>query len=71
MSSESAPDFLHKIKSLLRAGTRAAVIVYPLEREVCIRRLSGSQDLQESDTLRIGNVLPGFVISASTLFKGI
>ena len=69
VSSESAKDLFHKIKTLLRAGTRAAVLIYPFDRAVSIHRLGGSQDLQESDTLRLDDVLPGFAVPVSKLFE--
>ena len=69
VSSESAKDLFHKIKTLLRAGTRAAVLIYPFDRAVSIHRLGGSQDLQESDTLRLDDVLPGFAVPVSLLFQ--
>ena len=71
VSSEPAARLQHKIKAMLAAGTRVVVVVYPEERSVFLYRTGRVEQLSESDTLALDDVLPGFAVPVSALFQGI
>ena len=71
VSSETAERLLHKIRVLLDSGSRAVVVIYPLDREVFVYRVNGAERILASGTLRLEDVLPGFEVAASVIFDGI
>ena len=69
--SNTADDIKKKIQQLLVAGTALVWIVYPDLRCVAVHTVEGSVTLVEADTLKGGEVLPGFEISVSEIFADI
>ena len=66
--SNTASDIAKKIQQLFDAGTELIWIVYPDLRAVAVHTLDGAIMLNEDDTLRGGDILPGFVLPVSEIF---
>ena len=66
--SNKVADMQRKIRQLLAAGTALIWIVHPETRTVEVHTRSGATTLEEDDTLRGGDVLPGFEIPVREIF---
>jgi Uma2 family endonuclease len=69
--SNTEADILEKIAVYLGGGVRLVWLVRPIERTVTVFRPHGpEQILHENDALDGEDVLPGFRLSLSDLFRG-
>ena len=71
VSSESADQLNHKVNDLLASGTRAVVVIYPTDRQILIHREDAIERVPASGTLRLEDVLPGFVLPVAAIFAGL
>ena len=71
VSSETAAQLERKIRGYLRAGCKAVWVAYPEQRTVHVHSPDGSSRLlEESDTLELTTLLPGFQEPVSRFFEG-
>ncbi|MDE2686767.1 MAG: Uma2 family endonuclease [Chloroflexota bacterium] len=67
--SDSYTEVAEKVVQLLEAGTLLVVLIDPRTRTITLRHRSGeTTTLTESDTLTLGDVLPGFECPVGELF---
>lgn len=74
--SNSEEQLLEKTLTLIGYGTKFVWIVYPDTKVVWVYRPAGDGSLNlrkftETDTLEVGNILPGFSIPIGEIFAGI
>ncbi len=68
--SESADDIQEKVIEYLIAGTRMVIYLHPRTRTITVyRSLTDIRVLLGRDTLEGGDVLPGFRVAVSEIFK--
>ena len=68
--SNSAPDIKEKIEEDFRAGVRLVWLIYPKQKVVDVYESPTTvRVLRREDDLQGGDVLPGFRLALTTLFK--
>ena len=61
-------DMRLKIRQLLNAGARHVWVVDPGKRQVIAHSLDGARTYYDDDTLRGGDILPGFEVKVADIF---
>ena len=68
--SDSAPDVHDKIIAYLEAGVRVVVVVWPRSQSVSVHRPGGDvRELKLGEVLELPDVLPGFRLPISEIFR--
>ena len=69
MNADLAAELEEKLREYLSVGVMAVLIVYPMERTIYVHESkSRVRAFNATDTLDVGNALPGFSVKIAELF---